>query len=213
MHVWTPKCTPFVIRRTIKVNSSVLKHVSHKRLTILCCEVMKQNWSIVECQEQKEWSIHWKEPPWHGSFLAMRCGSFTSSGTENLQRDEFNQVSGNARWKYYTVWDKAEAWKSLDLPGGHWSQAYCQIKQGLVSEVLHDSMVAISHLAWTLLEISVGIWRRQHAISAVHCLREGMRFLKNTTRSQCLAVHHVCIGSYNKCSSMYSWRLSNFDSH
>lgn len=157
-------------KRTRKVSSSIVKliHISHKGLTILFCEVMKKTGVLLNVRSRKNEAYTDKNPSptlKHGRFLAMLCGSFTSSGTENLQQDEFNQASGNARWKYYAVCDTAEAWVSLGLPGGQWSQAYCQVKQGLVSEVLQDSKVAISHLAWTLLKISVGMWRRQHAIS------------------------------------------------
>jgi len=54
-------------------------------------------------------------------------------------------INLSIRRKRHAVNEEAEAWPSLDLPTGQWSQAYFKLHQDLVAEeVLEDSTVVIT---------------------------------------------------------------------
>jgi len=79
----------------------------------------------------------------------MLRSCFVSSATGNLQcvkgqmdslkyQEILGKILGQA------ISEEAEAWASLGIPTGQWSQAHLKFHQGLVAEeVLGDSTVAI----------------------------------------------------------------------
>lgn len=92
--------------------------------------------------------------------------------------------------------DKAEAWVSLDLQKGQWSKASpprCDFRRSLENfkSGHQPDLNPIENLWWDLTEAVAA--RNPKNISELEAIvRNGLRFLRNATRSCTLAIHYVC---------------------